>query len=520
MKSQDKKIAIIGAGASGTILANQLIEKIAARKNIKASVILIEKSGEFGPGLAYSTSLSSHILNMRAGTMSARIDNEAHFVKWMKQNISAIKNKFPDFDLKDSEYPPRKIYGLYLKDILGKSIEKAGKNSIPVELVKGKALDITHRGDVMEITLEDGKNINADYTILAPGNFPPTFLKEFNEQPGYIPYPWPASGVMEKIPADASVCIIGSGLSAIDTLFTLIENKHNEKITFLSRSGFFPKVQGIPSDYVLKFIRIDKIRKILKEKDREYIPLDLLVNIFFQEIEEAEGKTVDRFQLYNPEKSATEILEADIEKAKNNVLPYQSVLNATDTVIGRIWNLLSVEDRRRFDLEFRTLWNVYRHPMPLKNAVKILNSLKSGQLNTKAGYTYIRPLEKERGYEININTRFGIPYSFKAHFIINAAGQGLDVTEFNDPLINNLLDKGLIQSHPNGGIAVEFISGQVIERKGDKVPRLFALGELTRGVRFYTSGITPNMVTSDGIADYILNDILFTDSKKLQKASV
>lgn len=507
MERQDKIIAIIGSGASGTILVSQLVEKITAGMNTRVSIFLIEKSGEFGPGLAYSTPLSSHILNMRANTMGARIDDiNGHFVKWMRKNLSSVKNEDPVFDLKDFDYPSRKIYGLYLKDILAGSIEKAEKNSISIEPVKGSVLDISHKGDIMEIMLEDRSHINTHYIVLAPGNFPPTFLKEFTGQPGYIPYPWPPSRIMEQVPVDAPVCVLGTGLSAIDTVFTLIENGHNGKITFLSRRGFLPKVQGVHTDYELKYLLIDNINRILKEQGREFLPLDLLVTLFFQEIEEAEEKPVDRFQLLNPEDSALDILKADIEKARNSVLPYQSALSATGPVIDRIWNLLSNEDRCRFDGEFKTFWNVYRHPMPLKNAVKILDLLNSGQLDIKSGCMCVRLMEEGGGFEIDIDTRFGIPYSFKIPFLINATGQGLDVTEFNDPLTKNLLNKGLIQSHPNGGIDVDFLSGQVIGSKGYKVPGLFALGEITRGVRFFTNGVIPNMSTSDRIADHILND--------------
>ena len=37
-------------------------------------------------------------------------------------------------------------------------------------------------------------------------------------------------------------------------------------------------------------------------------------------------------------------------------------------------------------------------------------------------------------------------------------------------------------------------------------PGLFALGEITRGVHFFTNGIVPNMAASDRIADYLLKN--------------
>ena len=95
-----------------------------------------------------------------------------------------------------------------------------------------------------------------------------------------------------------------------------------------------------------------------------------------------------------------------------------------------------------------------------------------------------------------MSTRFGIPYTIRIPAVINATGQGLDVTKFNNLLINRLIEKGLINPHPNGGIFVDFNTSEVIGKYGNR--------EITRGVHFFTNGIVPNMFSSDRIADYIL----------------
>src|SRR5262245_7187849 len=57
-------VAIVGGGASGTILAAQL-----ARRGINS--LLIDGSGRAGHGVAYSTTEPAHLLNVRAEGMSA-----------------------------------------------------------------------------------------------------------------------------------------------------------------------------------------------------------------------------------------------------------------------------------------------------------------------------------------------------------------------------------------------------------------------------------------------------------------
>ena len=65
-------VAIVGGGASGTILAAQL-----ARRGIGSA--LIDGSGRAGKGVAYSTTEPAHLLNVRAEGMSAWAGEADHF---------------------------------------------------------------------------------------------------------------------------------------------------------------------------------------------------------------------------------------------------------------------------------------------------------------------------------------------------------------------------------------------------------------------------------------------------------
>jgi len=75
MKSDRRvPVAIVGGGASGTILAAQL-----ARRGIASA--LIDGSGRAGKGVAYSTTEPAHLLNVRAEGMSAWAGEPDHFAK-------------------------------------------------------------------------------------------------------------------------------------------------------------------------------------------------------------------------------------------------------------------------------------------------------------------------------------------------------------------------------------------------------------------------------------------------------
>src|SRR3990167_3520289 len=78
-------IAIIGAGFSGTELAAALHRYV----DHPLHVYLLEKTGQFGAGDAYRTPFPYHLLNARAGDMSALEDEPEHFVEWLQHHVSS-----------------------------------------------------------------------------------------------------------------------------------------------------------------------------------------------------------------------------------------------------------------------------------------------------------------------------------------------------------------------------------------------------------------------------------------------
>ena len=79
-------VAVIGAGASGTLLACTCC---ATRRPARASR-LIERKSTFGPGLAYSTGNPNHLLNVPAGRMSAFADQPHHFLDWLQRQSPQV----------------------------------------------------------------------------------------------------------------------------------------------------------------------------------------------------------------------------------------------------------------------------------------------------------------------------------------------------------------------------------------------------------------------------------------------
>ena len=288
---KETPIAIIGAGASGIVSLYQIVDKFSRETpaNQRLQIFLFDKSGIFGTGVAYSTPLASHLLNVRASGMSAVSGDPLHFWKWLESVAPQINTEYPDLSIDKGTYVPRNVYGRYLTSLFHETVARAKKCNIRIEFIKSEVTRVNDDSEGVELILADGKTLRSYFLILAIGNFPSTLYSELKGTPGYIPYPWPARRLMEEILPTQPVCILGAGLSAVDTLFTLLENGHREKIYFLSRKGMLPKVQCEPADHELRVVTREAIDK-LTDNGRKKLNLDAIGELFMREIENARVK--------------------------------------------------------------------------------------------------------------------------------------------------------------------------------------------------------------------------------------
>src|SRR5512144_1843661 len=102
------RIAIVGAGFTGTLLAVHLLRE--ARTPV--IIHLFEQHGWFGRGVAYSTGNPSHLLNVRVANMSAYPDDPEHFLRWLgaRDDLTAPFRAPP---ASGHAFAPRGLYGGY-----------------------------------------------------------------------------------------------------------------------------------------------------------------------------------------------------------------------------------------------------------------------------------------------------------------------------------------------------------------------------------------------------------------------
>jgi uncharacterized NAD(P)/FAD-binding protein YdhS len=215
-------VAIVGGGASGTILAAQL-----ARRGVGS--VLIDGSGRMGRGVAYSTTEPSHLLNVRAEAMSVWAGEPDHFARRFEEQGGARRG-----------FAERRFFARYLREMLDEAV--SGGHA---ELVEATAVSGAREEGSWRIGFDDGSTLQARALVLAAGNQEPASLNAFaGIGQRVIGNPWGAeakAAVDELAATDEAALLVGTGLTMVDLVLSLDAAGHQGKIVALSRRGLIPR---------------------------------------------------------------------------------------------------------------------------------------------------------------------------------------------------------------------------------------------------------------------------------------
>ena len=225
MTVPEYRAAIIGAGASGTLLAAHW-RSIAPPG---ARIALVEAGARAARGLAYGTPYGAHLLNVPAARMSAFTNDPEHFLRW-------LRGPFPRADA--GTFAPRALYGEYLAHVLQQA-------SSSLVRVAGTAVGITRQDSHWVVHLHDSRTVRASAVVLALGNLPPADPIGQSDvgPPHYLRDPW-APGAALGLAPDAPVLLIGTGLTMVDIALSLRAEGHRGTLHALSRHGRLPQTHA------------------------------------------------------------------------------------------------------------------------------------------------------------------------------------------------------------------------------------------------------------------------------------
>lgn len=430
----ERRIGIVGAGFTGALLAVHLIRHC----RTPTRILLFDRTGRFGPGLAYRTEDRGHLLNVRAANMSAFPDQPDHFRRWLDPFD-------PSPGAAGQAFATRGQYGRYLQDVL-ETARREAPPFIHFEPVAAEITDLEPAAAGHCLIAADGTRHPVDEAVLCLGNFPPrppAILRPgFYDDPAhFVSNPWDTAAI-EAIAPDRPVLILGSGLTMVDVVMTLARRGHRAPLTVLSRHGLLPTVhQSAPPwpDFIA-------------------------------------GKSLPATV-----SARLALVRAEVRRAARRGIDWRSVIDSLRPHLPALWRSLSRAEQRRFLRRLRPYWDVHRHRMAPEIAAAIDRLLIQNRLTLVTGR--LLDLERRDGTTLaTVRPRGGAqPVTLTTDVVINATGLATDILQVPDALIRALLARGLVRPDPLAiGLDVSD-EGALIDQAGQPVPGLHALGPLTRG---------------------------------------
>jgi uncharacterized NAD(P)/FAD-binding protein YdhS len=395
-------IAVVGAGFSGTLLSLHLLRRCPPG----TSITLIERNRQFGLGQAYATGNPGHLLNVPAGRMSAFHDRPLDFLHWLQ---ALPETEFDGMTPTADGFVPRRLFGAYVRHLLNEEMKRGERHS-QLSLVRGNVVGIDRERHPIVLTLDRGAPIEADLVVLAVGNFPPEPMPvpdpSFYDSELYRPDPWSPDTFTELDPA-APVLLIGTGLTMVDAVISLLDQGHRGPIHALSRRGLLP---------------------------RRHLA----------------GSPLPEMQLPYPTNAAalTRFLRREARQATAQGGDWRAVIDTLRPFTQDVWQAMSLQDRARFLRHLRPWWDVHRHRMPGPVADSIDAAQERAQLHIHPGR--IRAFRAEDGMvEVAYRPRGSdVVQTLRAVRVVNCAGPGADYDRIKDPLVRLLLREGIARPDP------------------------------------------------------------------------
>ncbi len=437
-----QRVAIIGAGFSGAATAAHVLK----RGKHAPDVLLIGRARRFGPGLAYGTEDSAHLLNVRASNMSAFADEPDHFARWLARHGRR--------DAAHS-FQPRKLYGEYVESVVSRAHGGFGGPSL--KRVREDAVACRPDGEGWTITLSSGRAVGADQVVLALGNARARAPAMFESSGVLLTDPWDRAALAAIPPGD--VLVLGAGLTMIDVALSLAKRRKRGVIYALSRRGQVPR--GHLSD------------PTRAPPAAIELPLPLSEALF--------------------------ALRKEAEAAAARGEPWQYVMERLRARTPELWMRLSTEQQRRFLRHARVWWDVHRHRTAPEITAQVKALRDEGRLKVLAG-GIVSAAPGPRGVRLQHRGRGSLArHNMDVAAVVNCTGTAVDLSRADDPLVRQLLEEGVVATMDNGlGFRVDPDNRVVGAAAAHQT--MFALGPITQGAFWESTAVPEIRVRAAAIA--------------------
>ena len=488
------RVVIVGAGFAGTATAVALLR---AWRSGPLEVTLLERSGDFGPGVAFSTPDRSHLLNVVAGGMSALPGAPDHFLDWLRER---------DGHAHAGSFAPRRAYGAYLRELLATAEREAATADGAVRVVRSAEPAVrvhdARDGRPAVVVTGAGRRLAGDAVVLAvgvnrprvPSGTDPALLATA----AWVGDPWDHARIAALADAER-VLFLGSGLTMVDVAVTLAGGGTGEagregdtggtgggvRRTGAGgrgrRSGAGGGVQTARSGPAL--VALSR-RGVLPRAHRSAPPPHLAP------YRPPTGPlTADRLAAHVEAAALAEVAAGgDWRTVVDGVRPYTQ----------QLWQALPLGEQARFLARHARRWEVHRHRMAPAVATTIRALRASGRLELRAGALLRLAVSSSgSGVVARYRTGDGGERIVSADAVVNCTGPDPAPGADGDPLLSALIEDRLGRAGPLGLGLDTGPDGELCDCDGRRSSRLFTLGALRRGQLWETTAVPEIRVQAD-----------------------
>jgi uncharacterized NAD(P)/FAD-binding protein YdhS len=428
------KIAVIGGGFTGVAFVIHAIR--ARRPALDLDITIVEPAAVLGRGIAYGTSEPLHRINVPSDRMSLFADDATHATRWFAAHDAIDPGSG---DGKGAYYVSRARYGEYVAATLDDVVAAAAPH-VRVSHRRSSASGVRKSGQGYSVELDDGTHLDADRVALcfghAPSKPPCSIDDKALHDPRLVTNPWSADA-LRAISRDASVLLVGTGLTMADVAVTLIERGHAGRIVAISRRGLRAQPHGIFSsaaDFLGDTPAPASARKLVR------------------------------------------MLRQRIARDETRV-GWHPAIDAFRFELPRIWNALPVTEKHRVIARLLPFWDVHRFRIAPQIHEAIERAISTGQMTVGiAGITDVQGTGQ--GFRAGLRLPGGQRQVHDFDAVVFCTGPARDMSR--NPLVKSLLDSGLARLDAvRIGIDTD-LQSRVRDADGNVSPGLLAFGPITR----------------------------------------
>jgi uncharacterized NAD(P)/FAD-binding protein YdhS len=449
-----RRIAIVGAGFSGTVLAAHLMRCSSAT----TSIHFFERAAAMGRGLAYAARDWPYLLNVPAGRLSADSKDPLQFLRFAQRTL-------PHADAED--FLPRELYGDYLQEVL-RQAEQDAPPQVRLSRTFAEVTRIARNGAAFDVEISGGEKSIVDHVVLAVGDPPPpiaSWADGVHDHPAYHADPWRHPRTLDSTKV---VVIVGSGLTMADVALSLSDNAEGApRIVSISRHGLLPLPQTVFRSSALP----------------AHASTELTSAKSTRELMSAIRKMIGAFAEQGGD--------------------WREVLTFVRHWVPTLWRQLSDVERRRFVRHVRTYWDVHRHRMPPQLSSRLDTLRASGKLEVNSGRIVNIAAQGSR-LSVTWRCRGGeLTRSVLADAVINATGPKHSVKDTPDPLLRSLHGAGLIcEDELELGLRTT-ANGRCVAANGTSVAPLYYLGPMLRAGHWEATAATELRDHAEALARHL-----------------